>query len=121
MPEKEFRVKQIFPEGMEPIAIKGALGSVLNDGTITMHLYSEYKTIADMHVHDIDEDNNVNLNEITRRESDSELTRVFHTSISISPHTAKQFAVWLIERAQEADKLFTGLDEEEHDEHDSTN
>ena len=121
MPEKEFRVKQIFPEGMEPVAIKGALGSVLNDGTIIMHLYSEYKTTADVHVHDVDENDIVDLTKIKRSESDSDMTRVFHTSISISPHVARQFAVWLIDRAQEADKLFSGPDEEKDDERDSTN
>ena len=121
MADNEFRVKQIFPEGREVVAISGALGSTQSDGTIVAHLYSEYKTLASVHVHEIKEGGKVSLADIKRHETDSEMTRVFHSSISLSPQVAKQFAVWLIERAQEADNLFSGLDEDQADEHDSTN
>ena len=121
MAEKEFRDKQIFPEGKELVTVSGAMGSTQQDGTIVAHLYSEYKTVASLHTHHPAEDGTVDYRQVESRETDSEVTRVFHSSISLSPQVAKQFAVWLIERAQEADKLFSGQDEEETHERDSTN
>lgn len=121
MPEKEFRVKQIFPEGTPLVTVSGAMGSTQHDGTIVAHLYSEYKTISEVNYHDVIDGERVNLADIKRHETDSEMTRVFHSSISLSPQVAKQFAVWLIDRAEEADKLFSGPDEEKTDERDSTN
>ena len=84
----------------------GAMGGVAPDGTsIAVHLFYEHVTLPDASFHEVDEESGlVNLKE-GRQERDSSVTRRIHTSLIMSPQTAKRLGDWLLQKSQEAGEV----------------
>lgn len=87
------------------VPIRGAIGGVHPDGTITILFYSEKAGLPDVARHPI-EDGQV-IWDVVNRDDPADLIRTVHLAGAMSPLVARQIAKWLEEKADEAEATFS--------------
>lgn len=87
------------------IAATGAHGGPSPDGaSVVANLYVERASIPHHVSHQIDEQGQVDLSEMSQQVTRGEVTREVQTSIVMTPEHALQFGQWLQENARQAMK-----------------
>lgn len=110
----ELRVRFISPERADPVAIHGAFGGPRPDGTIVLHVYSEYSTVPNFVAHPRDGDS-VHLGKTRSADLSADMDRIVQRPMSLSPHAARQLGFWLLQNADEAEKLLQANSESSND------
>ena len=85
------------------IAVTGAYGGPSPDGaSVVANLYVERSSIPHHVSHQIDEQGQVNLDEMSEQVTRGEVTREVQASLVMTPEHALQLAQWLQQNAQQA-------------------
>ncbi len=101
-PVAEVAIHWIEAETHREVPIKGAIGGAHPDGTVTIRFYSEKASLPSLTRHPVDEGGGIDW-AIPTEQRESDLTRIFYLTGTVSPTVARQIAVWIIEKAQEAE------------------
>ena len=107
---KEFRIRFVEAEGLRELPVRGGVGNVLPDGSISLALYSERPSLPHTVTHPVGEGGFVNEREGSV-EGESDLTRTIQALLVMSPTTARQLGSWLSQKAEEAERRLAGEEE----------
>lgn len=102
-PKDELVIRWVHPVGTPHVPIRGAIGGLHGDGSITIELYSERNSVGEIAQTPIT-DGKIKWDETTSN-AETHLIRTIQLSAVLTPKIAVQIGAWLLARAQEAEQM----------------
>lgn len=97
----KLKIQWVVSDDFKEIPVKGAIGNVLPDGTISASVYSERMTTPSFTSHTVDPDGRVDFADINvEDDGGSHITRTVLFTMVMSPVVAEQFGTWLLKQSQ---------------------